>query len=234
MKTIIPIICLLASLNAYCGDLFSEGSCWISQISGSQRPDASPIIEKEYIVKENGELNVYVENANDENSRHFPATIKRIGNKIYFKPFKDSEKLFLMYDFGLQPGDTTSIWSIYDFNILSYGDSSTVRIPSGLKIKCKSRYKYESYGNVEVIRIEAYPDESCKTPIGEDLWLNGISSLAGLTRNKQFLTQGIGSKLQEVSKNGKIYWESSESTVPKDNYREGCKKCCDCKCCTGF
>lgn len=54
--------------------------------------NAKPVIEKERLALENGELNVYVEKSTEENSRSFMTTLKRIGNKIYFKPFKDDEK----------------------------------------------------------------------------------------------------------------------------------------------
>lgn len=230
MKQLVLIIQFLVCLNAFSGDLFTDGSCWIIQMTGTQNMNAKPVIEKERLVLENGELNVYVEKSTEENSRSFMTTLKRIGNKIYFKPFKDDEKIFLMYDFGLQPGDTTRIWSIYDFNISDYHNHGKVRIPSGLKIKCMSRYEYESYGNHDIIKIVAYPDDSCRIPIGEDLWINGISSVAGLLKNKLFIKQGIGSKLQMVIKNEDIIWESHDTPDIKNTNREICKNGCSCNC----
>lgn len=135
--------------------------------------------------------------------------IKVEGEKVYFHlvddtcvvPRADDEGWYLMYDFGLEEGETCEV---YNADAMRFHNE-----PS----KCKSTLKYIGYTQLEEIGslCNMYMEELPYEERG--IWYKGVGAKAGLLDNCHFGYDGGGSELVGLIYDGKEIFHNPSAAV---------------------
>lgn len=116
------------------------------------------------------------------------------GEKVYFCNSSTDTELKLMYDFSLTPGQGCYVQSI------EYPGKSVY-------LYCEEIIQDERYPGWEVMKMEEYSQDS-DVSFGQNLWLKGLCSTAGLTMNVHASIDGVGSQLREVRKGEQVLYSN--------------------------
>lgn len=126
------------------------------------------------------------------------------GDKVYCEGTTEGEWR-LMYDFGLQEGQTVEVWEPQNQMINCINDRSVV-------IKCNELTMLQSLtGPLEALDVNVTDN-----PVADlkKYWIKGIGSSLGVLRNCDFNLDGIDSRLIKATFNGEVLYEvSAESAV---------------------
>lgn len=126
--------------------------------------------------------------------------IRTENDKIFFMPV-DADEWFLMYDFGLKPGQGCYVYSP------AIKDNSNMPLKS--YVKCVN-IEDGNATDFPIMTIEEYKDETC---IGKGIWLKGLSSKCGVDYNIGFDMDGIGTSLLEVKRGENIIYSQKTSSI---------------------
>jgi hypothetical protein len=104
------------------------------------------------------------------------AYVRYEGQKVYFSV--DCEEWYLMYDFGMQPGDKQEIYSPVDIQIEGEDADDGIRSCMVECLEVTSDVDYEGYDSM---RMRAYLlDAASDNAQPEMTWIRGLGSLDGL------------------------------------------------------
>lgn len=186
---------------------FTDGMKWRTQIYGTHEPEVVKSIEVVTIEKTQDDncFNMYRSYEDNISDRELIAVIKKEESKVYFNPngFKYSE-WYLLYDFGLKPGEGCFI-----YNPLTFSEDSE---PYKTYVKCIGiDEKFNE--DWSLLRLEEYTDDSCLNIIGNGSWIIGLSSLNGILYNNRFEVDGFSSRLLDISDNERILYSNIQSGI---------------------
>ncbi|MDE6717627.1 MAG: hypothetical protein K2J70_05465, partial [Muribaculaceae bacterium] len=126
--------------------------------------------------------------------------IRKEREKVYYKETNDTDEWRLLYDFGLNPGDTAEIWGLGKWERL---------------MKCVDIKPDPSNPGLEIMEMEVYSKAipgSESQLCGTGQWIRGISSTNGLIFNV-FGVDGLSSRLEKVVNGHEIIWQAPASAV---------------------
>lgn len=124
--------------------------------------------------------------------------MKTEGEKVFFRPLTADTDWYLIYDFGLNPGEGATVYeaeSLIDNELRS------------TYIKCTEIKESEVFNNQEIMMLEEYPDESCTSHADTGIWIKGVSSVMGVLYNNRFGVDGIGRTLMKAYDGDKVIYE---------------------------
>ena len=191
---------------------FKEGTQWIVEIY----PDEpyKPYVTETLTLKSipGAEPNILALYTDLPSEYYYDAhclNIKVEGEKVYFHlvdetcvvPKADDEGWYLMYDFGLEVGETCEVYNATYMR--SHNDPS----------KCKSTLKYIGFAQLEEIGsfLNMYMEE---LPYEEGgTWYKGVGAAAGVLDNCLFGYDGRGSKLVGLIYDGKEIFYNPSAAV---------------------
>lgn len=192
---------------------FSDGMKWYSIVCGTHKPQ--PTYSTELVTLEKtddaGIFKVFRRNLDHDTDSELVAFIKIDADKVYFK-FDDSEtsEWYLMYDFGLQPGEGCYVYEPYKRS----GNTPPVRT----YIKCTSIEESSEYQGWSVMKLEEYANEDfCLWP-EDGIWIKDLASVRGLLGNNRFGMCGGGTTLDSVVlSDGTVVFSNPKSGISDIN-----------------
>lgn len=218
MRKLMLIIGIFLPILLYSNSPICSGYHWESEVIGCDNGTwiASPEIVSVEESDFDGCLDVYIHYDNENFPIKFVGLVRVEGDKIYCCPEQcnsfeqpiDSLKWYLMYDFGLNEGEGTFIYSAYP--------TSKGNEPYRTFIKCVGIDKNPAYPLNPIIRLEEYRDEICEDLIGTGFWICGLSSNCGFLGNNRFRLDGMSTILKKIAdENDNIVYINEESKVSK-------------------
>lgn len=209
MKKIFTTVTMaILSVVAFGQTCFKDGTVWKTKVFY----DADPSVDLVAISKLEGTetvggyeaLKMYCENENKPDSKYLAYYIRTDKDKVYFMPaINDSKTWYLMYDFGMVPGQGCYMYCP------PYGNQE----PYKAYVKCVSISKDESSA-YSVMEMEDYKDETCDEQTkGEGKWFKGISSYIGVDYNIGFGLAGRGGTLLEVRNGDEVFYTQTPASV---------------------
>ena len=208
MKKIFNTLAMtLLSMVAFGQTCFKDGTEWKAQIN----PDADPTEHYVKISRLEGTVNIggyealkmYTEREGRPETKYLNYYVRTDKDKVYFMPAEyNSGTWYLMYDFGMTPGQGCYMYRP------PYGNQEPYRS----YVKCVSIGQEEGY-NYTVMELVDYMDETCdELTKGYGRWLKGVSSLNGVDFNIGFgLTGTGGGTLLEVKNGNDVYYSITSS-----------------------
>ena len=185
-------------------DVYRVGTQWITSEVGTQEPGLplkTVVYTLSTIEGENDpdyfEISTKYE---DSQKADCGGYIRKEGEKVYFKETNDTDEWRLLYDFGLNPGDTAEIWGLGKWECL---------------MKCVDIKPDPSNPGLEIMEMEEYSKATSRSEsqlCGTGQWIRGISSTSGLIFNA-FGVDGLGSRLEKVVNGDEIIWQAPASAV---------------------
>ena len=207
--SILTIIIFSFAIRAKDITYFQEGTKWIVEIY----PDEpyKPYMTETLTLKSipGAEPNILALYTDLPNEYYYDAhclNIKVEGEKVYFHlvddtcvvPKADDEGWYLMYDFGLEVGETCEV---YNAGGMRYHNDPAI---------CKATLKYVNFAQFEEIGSFLYMEME-ELPYDErGIWFKGVGAKAGLLDNCHFGYDGRGSELVGLIYDGKeIFYHPS-------------------------
>lgn len=190
---------------------FKDGTVWKSVVLGTQDPSAE--WKSDIVVLDGSEtiggmqvLRMFRSDELNSTTRSLIAYIRTDGDKVFFSvPKSDASDWFLMYDFGLKPGDGCYVYSL--------SDGAQASEPYRTYIKCVGIDGSDQDEGPHTMSLEEFDSETCNQSLGTGTWIKGVSSTLGVTRNNRFNADGSGSKLLEVSNGNEVIYSSSTTGI---------------------
>lgn len=191
---------------------FKEGTKWIVEIYPDDPHEPCVVEELTLQSIAGAEPNILALYTNLPSEYYYDAhclNIKVEGEKVYFHladdtcvvPTADQEGWYLMYDFGLEPGETCEV---YNADAMRFHNDPSI---------CKATLKYDSYAQWEEIGafLYMYMEE---LPYNEKgIWFQGVGAWAGPLNNCHFGYDGGGSKLVGLFYDGKEIFYNPSAAV---------------------
>lgn len=170
-----------------------EGMQWKSFITGTSTPEGVISTEtiklKSCMCDKTPSLGLFVTDISDKDNEPL-VYIKIEGDKVWFKPVAvNSTDWFLMYDFGLRPGEGCYLYFPEKGNIN----------PKRSYVECTATGTDQAEGTHETMTLREYKDETKCYCLGEGTWLKGLTSYNGILGNIGFNLDGMSSRLIEIS-----------------------------------
>lgn len=198
----------ILSVVAFGQTCFKDGTVWKTEAFNDANPSEHLVeiskLEGTETVDGYEALKMYTEYENRPGSKYLAYYIRTDKDKVYFMPAEyDSKDWYLMYDFGMVPGQGCYMYRP------SYGNQE----PYKGYVKCVSISKNENSA-CSVMEMEDYKDETCDEQTkGEGKWYKGISSYWGVGNNIGYGLDGIGGMLQEVRNGDEVFYLQTPSSV---------------------
>lgn len=182
--------------------------------------DAEPNLNPTYGgYKLNGEIEIAGKKAlklwntaEDGSTTSMIGYIAAEGEKVYYL-MPDSDEWKMLYDFGLQPGETTTI---YGGNPLIFHECKTDR---EYEVQCIGIGRwYTTHHRTMNVRLRPISDDADDTAVRfkNDIWLCGIGNSSDPMGIDGIFWIGGGSSVKEVTSEGKIVYQR-----PSDNNGTG-------------
>lgn len=207
-RTFITVTMAILSVVAFGQTCFKDGTVWKTKVFY----DADPSVDLVEISKLDGTetvggyeaMKMYCEYENKPDSKYLAYYVRTDKDKVYFMPaINDSKTWYLMYDFGMVPGQGCYMYCP------PYGNQE----PYKAYIKCIGISKGESSA-YSVMEMEDYKDETCDEQTkGEGKWFKGISSYIGVNYNIGFGLDGRGGTLLEVRNGDEVFYMQTPTSV---------------------
>lgn len=207
MKHIITILVASISMIANAASCFQVGMKWTVQYVGSHLSEpvyTTKILSLvgDTIVGDKPAIKMY-SNYDEPNAiQELVAIIREENNKVYFWS-EPTEDWYLMYDFTLQPGEGTVVYSTRRLE--------KDNIPFNSYMLCIDQHDDDMCPGHTVLGMEEYKVNDLAQPRGTGNWIDGIGSSRGVLENNMYYVDGMGSKLIEASINGTILYKSLPS-----------------------
>lgn len=195
--------------------LYADGMTWRTRVHATTDPFTQPVIEVvtlEQTATDNC-FNVYQAYEDRDEEKMLVALIKTEGQKVFFHSEKSgSSQWYLMYDFGLQPGEGCYVYS---------PDSPWLHDPEGdyrpyrTYVECVDISEPTTERGWPEMLMKEFDSEGHIQPTNttSGVWLKGLSSREGLLRNNRFEMDGVGYMLLDVTCDGKTLYSSPEAGV---------------------
>ena len=192
---------------------FKEGTQWIVELypDNPNEPDVTETLTLQSIPGAAPNiLAVYTDRPSEYYFDAHCLNLKIEGEKVYFHLVDDTAKVpqaddkgwYLMYDFGLQLGETCEI---YNANAMRFNNDPSI---------CKVTLKYAEFVQTDEI------GSLCNMIMEEQqygergVWIKGVGDTAGLLHNGFYGRDGGGSKLIGLICDGKeIFYDPSTSVT---------------------
>ena len=175
---------------------FVEGTVWEYDMVSSETPDYEPVpcvctLAEPCVVEGRECLKLF--GVRDDKSLVFMSYISVDGDKVYFLKDLASAQWVLMYDFGVEVGETITV----DM----YRDLAETYVGWDGVLTCleKSAASYGGNGGM-VFDCDSY----CKVK-----WIKGIGSVSGPTLNLAEMIDGYGGRLRRVTSGGRVVFEDT-------------------------
>lgn len=202
MKRFIIFLLLYLPLALNGQNYFRDGMKWVSYAYGTHTPEPNWSVEEVTLEKCPGKdyyiMNIYGSNPSDPKSLY----IRTDGDKVYFK-YDDyiSPEWYLLYDFGLRPGEGCYVYS---------ANPSCIKpnTPNCTYVKCTGISEGSGPGGWDMMLLEGYLGDTCVGIYEQGTWIKGLSSPAGVLDNLYFVMSGKVSQLTEVSDNGTVIFSN--------------------------
>ena len=204
-KTIFMMMLAAVSLNVFATDCFKDGTQWVCEAFGTHTPEPTItkyvlFIEGDTLINDKSYMKLY--RASDETlaDKALANCLRKDGDRIYFLPYRGAEEEVLMYDFGLQIGESAEIGLMpYYWTESSKAVMTTVKC-TGYSSVSSNEQKYE------VMELEEYRDDGYN--FGNGQWIKGMSSTKGLDGNGYFMVEGGTSRLLKVIVGGETIYDA--------------------------
>lgn len=188
-----------------------EGTTWVVETISTSTPEG--LVSFGSLVMENpqkmqGRECMQISSVGDTEN-HPVGYIATEGEKVYFLDV-NGEDWRLMYDFGLQPGESALIYGAATQYTMGAADAYVY------EARCVSVETLEDSG-LEMMHMDIYStdEDSGDYPMIEDeVWIRGIGSIHGPYDNDIFAWDGVGSLLIKAESEGKVLY-SREPFIPE-------------------
>lgn len=195
MKQFITILMLVMTLGSSAANYFTEGTEWKVRFWTSYPYEPMPYnviysLENPSTVAGHECLELYSMTEGDPASKQPVCLLRPDGDKVYMLSDGPEPRWDLIYDFGLQPGETARIrWTITPER---WGF-----------VECREITTHDVFKGFPVIITEEYCDELPDLSMRTGIWLIGIGGSGGPLNNVLWdLCGGGESALQSVTVNG--------------------------------
>lgn len=195
---------ILFPLYSYSQNYFMPGIEWNIEI---HRNGAPFLYETQFIKELSDDVdNVYglfsYTTGTDLENLQCEAEIKTDGEKVYFKdPSDDNDTWYLMYDFGLQEGESVEIFTPTFL--------SNHRIPDAITLTCKEIVEnnpdFDGWTTMTMVEEEVFEGESHEREIS---WIKGLGDFRGPLANYSVFLTGGGSLLLSASYDNSVVYTS--------------------------
>lgn len=210
-RLVISIAMAVLPMLIFGQECFTNGTEWKMMIRSIEyQPKTSFEISKlDGMVNIDGyeAFKMYCEYENKPDSKTLLYYVRKENDKVFFKlPDDDSEKWYLMYDFGLAVGEGCYI----------YNPTFTISFKKLYKtyLKCISITKDETSDNT-IMGMEEYKDDTFELLRGEGEWIKGISSTLGINYNTGFGRTGGEFRLIEVKNGDRVFYSDNTTSISK-------------------
>ena len=195
MKRFFTILLLIAPICVSAENYFTEGTQWKVMISGEYPYELWSYnviysLEKSAVAEECEHLELYCTKEGDPSSKQLVHRLRSDGDKVYILLDDTSTEWDLIYDFGLQPGQSANVRMANYSNEWSY-------------VKYQEAATEEDYGGFPCMIMDEFCDEELTQPRSTGTWLTGIGGLGGPLDNAGYdFAGGLGYRLLSVTHNG--------------------------------
>lgn len=202
MRTLFCAISLLLGVaNVSATDYFEEGTVWEVAYDGQTSHIPEEFVYEFYLEGDTvigglSCLKMWRQSLSDNSGKELVTCIYKEGEKIYLFPHKGSEEKALLYDFSLQPNQSTSVAFLYD-------EWEQNESKYNYEVEC-NQLSTISIGKLklEAMDITEYP-EGIESKIGsQSRWIKGIGSTRGVLDNVGASLDGYGAELKRVTHKG--------------------------------
>lgn len=212
MKKLILWLLLIFPLCGNAQVYFQEGMEWTVSVEGTQTPEGVQrtqyVSAQKCIDGENPVIGLFELNGHTDLEPQLRVYVKTEGDKVYFKfPNAESDEWYLMYNFGLKPGE-----SCYVYYPWQPTDES---LPQCSLMKCVNIVKDDNYGDWEVMIMEERTDKNGNLSdyTSSGIWLKGLCSENGVLYNMLFEMDGIGTRLINASFQGEEIYKCGTTII---------------------
>ncbi len=212
MKKLILWLLLIFPLFGNAQVYFQEGMEWTVSVEGTQTPEGVQrtqyVSAQKCIDGENPVIGLFELNGHTDLEPQLRVYVKTEGDKVYFKfPDAESDEWYLMYNFGLKPGE-----SCYVYYPWQPTDES---LPQCSLMKCVDIVKDDNYGDWDVMIMEERKDENGNLSdyTSSGIWLKGLCSENGVLYNMLFEMDGMGTQLINASFQGKEIYKCGTTII---------------------
>ena len=180
---------------------FKPGMTWVEEAVSNVMP-WDTAYESILSLKPGGEegvLELYSINETDADPV-LTAYVKNEGEKVYVRSaqYGDTQNWYLMYDFGLKPGESCDVF--YPYWKTEDG------IPWKYSVTCSAILENQSeYYGLDLMVIDEDVVENFTT---KGYWIKGIGGTKGVLENCRFGTEGGGRQLYQAIYNGETLYTS--------------------------
>ena len=201
------LIMLLSMPLLMCGQTrLADGMVWRTKVTSTSFWYLPTTIQCVTIEETNDgdSFNVIRWKEEDPSNEEFIGSLKIEGEKVFLKSAYNT-KWYLLYDFGLQPGEGCYV----------YAPSSSIhdKTPVHTYLKCVGLDDTFDSGKWTLMKMEEYDNEFCETYYGKGEWIKGLSSLKGFLWNLHFEALGGNGVLLDVTDNGTIIYSHDTTGV---------------------
>ena len=195
--------------NYYGKDYFTEGTEWTMLLIPDFPLDPTSLktvwVEKDQTSEQPRYL-IFSKYANASETE-VVAEVKTEGEKVLFHLLDDDESLwYLMYDFGLQPGEECEVYCpawISD------------KVPEMAKFRCdeiiEKDARFDNWPTM-ILTETTYVDEFGEDITDQGIWIKGLGDQRGVLTNYSYFTAGGGSKLIKVENDDTVVFDLTAST----------------------
>lgn len=185
--------------------LYKDGMTWDTYVGGTHDPYGEETLRTVTLEQSSIDdcFKVY-SSYEDQEGKTFVCLLKTEGKKVYFKKNEtESGEWYLMYDFGLIPGEGCFVynpeWSF------KYNPETGEYQPQGSYVECVA---IEPDAEWPVMVMDE-PKEDPSNFRMKGFWIQGLSSMSGLLWNNGFNMIGGWSHLSKVTCDGKVLYSKA-------------------------
>lgn len=204
-KATFIMMLMAVSLNISATDCFKDGTQWICEASGTQTPEPTItryvlFIEGDTLINDKSYMKLYRAGDETPEDKTLANCLRKEGDRIYFLPYRGATEEVLMYDFGMQVGESAEI------GLMPYYWTETSKAVM-TTVKCTGYSSVSLNGQeYEVMELEEYSDDGYN--FGNGQWIKGMSSTKGLDGNGYFMVEGGSSRLLKVIVDGETVYDA--------------------------
>lgn len=207
-KLLLQILCIMS----FCGmgyaqstNWFQDGMSWTYHVTGTSYPevasDSRAFLEGEVEIGGYKAVGYWVESLTDVSSeRKLYTYLRADGEKVYFLANEEASEWKLLYDFGMRPGETATVWSFNGTisngplsvveHIVECEEITQVPAPNSDLMEMKMRIYYSD---------DVYDDGT---------WIKGIGCPGNPMMNVGWIYDGVSTRLLEAMYQGEVLYSA--------------------------
>lgn len=210
MKQILSFIAALCCMASYAENIFREGTRWEVKQFGTHMGIVyyDIVYSLEGTVQIGGRecMELWETTNGDADTKRLKACLYTEGDKVYFIPRRGDTEGVLLYDFGLQEGECTTV------GLMNANWDITVS-PIMVDIRCAGR-GIKSYGDKAYNTMQIEECHGGEYDLSGE-WICGLSSACGLSFNAYMNADGGGGTLLRVTNGDEVYFSISSTNPPE-------------------